>query len=618
MKTPTVHSPQPTVSARIARPFSFLWRRSAIQGASRHTVGSLLRLIGYSPGLYLWSMVTYIGFFAFPLLVALFTSRFFDALSGGAVVGPNVWTLLASVGASEVGRIAAQVVSLPIFARFIATGEGLLRANMLRSRLFGRPSPLPISPSAAVSRFGGDVDQVMETLDDWIDSGGTAVYLILAFGLFFLTDWRMGLVVALLGVAIVLIIRLMYHRLEESYTAARQASEATTGLLGELLGGVQAVKAAQAEARVGARFREMGDRRRKAEVRNALTRFLTDSFIYANVANLGIGVILVLAAYAVQDNALTIGELSLFLVTMPRFVGRLSFVGRVIATTRQAGISIGRMAELVDGGEDELLTHRPTYLQADPPPIHAALADSPFTGLAIKGLSYTHPDGTPGVSEIDLQMAPGAVTVITGRIGSGKSTLLRAILGQLPPQAGEILWSGTPVPDPAAFFTPPHTAYTPQAPRLFSGPLRENILLGLPEDDVDLQVALQMAVLERDLAGMELGLETVIGPKGARLSGGQMQRVAAARALVRHPQLLVVDDLSSALDLETETALWDRVLQGGRTCLAVSHRRAVLRRADRIFVLKEGRLDGQGTLDELLKNSPEFQQIWAAEEAATC
>lgn len=578
------------------------------------TIRRLLHLIGYAPGLFSWSMVTYLGFFAFPLLAAVLTSRLFDRLSGSAAVGLNAWTLLALLAASEIGRMACQVISLPIFARFIATGEGLMRANMLRSRLFGRPAPLPISPGEAVARFGDDVEKVLETLDDWIDSGGTIIYLLLAFGLFFLTDWRMGLVVALLGAAIVLIIRLMYRRIEQSYAAARLASEATTGFLGEVLGGVQAVKIAGSEARVGARFRQSGDRRRRAEIRRALTEFLTDSFIYANVANAALGLILVLAAYAVPDGGLTVGELSLFLVAMPRFIGRLSFVGRVIATTRQAGVSMQRMGELTDGGEAELLMHRPTYLHADPPPIHAPRADTPFTGLTVRGLTYSHPDGAPGIAGIDLDVAPGTLTVITGRIGAGKSTLLRALLGQVTPQAGVTAWNGSPVADPAAFFAPPHTAYTPQVPRLFSGTVRENVLMGLPEAEAGLPAALHKAVLEPDLAAMADGLNTLIGPKGARLSGGQVQRVAAARMLVRQPQLLVVDDLSSALDVETEQALWDRILDGGRTtCLAVSHRRAVLKRADQIIVLKEGRLESAGNLDELLEQSTEFQRLWAAE-----
>src|SRR5581483_3052452 len=138
-------------------------------------------------------------------------------------------------------------------------------------------------------------------------------------------------------------------------------------------------------------------------------------------------------------------------------------------------------------------------------------------------------------------------------------TLLRALLGLLPLNGGEIYWNGALVGNPGNFFVPPRSAYTPQTPTLFSTTLRENITLGLPLTNSQIQQATLMAVMERDVATLVDGLETVIGPGGIKLSGGQIQRTAAARMFARTPELLVFDDLSSSLDVETEQKLWQRI-----------------------------------------------------------
>jgi ATP-binding cassette subfamily B protein len=222
----------------------------------------------------------------------------------------------------------------------------------------------------------------------------------------------------------------------------------------------------------------------------------------------------------------------------------------------------------------------------------AAPADghgAPLRELSVDSLSVRYPSSGRGVRDVDLVLDAGSVTVITGEVGSGKSTLVRALLGLIPRDRGEICWNGDRVVDPGAFLVPPRCAYVPQVPRLFSESLGHNVLLGAHATADSVDRALHLAVLDDDVAAMTDGLDTILGPRGVRLSGGQLQRAAAARALLRDTDLVVVDDPSSALDVETEELMWARLLERtGRTLLVVSNRSEVIDRADRVLVLANG------------------------------
>ena len=215
----------------------------------------------------------------------------------------------------------------------------------------------------------------------------------------------------------------------------------------------------------------------------------------------------------------------------------------------------------------------------------------PLDDLDVQHLSALYSTGA-GVRDVSFTVPRGSFIVLTGPIWSGKSTLLRAVLG-LAHQAdvtGDVLWNGVRLEDRAAFLIPPNAAFLPQVPQLISDSVADNIASSESSDDAKLTLALQLAAVLADIEVMPEGARTLIGPRGLRLSGGQRQRVATARALVHSPELVVLDDLSSALDIETELQLWANLSAAGITVLAVSHRAVAFERADQVLRLEGGRL----------------------------
>jgi ATP-binding cassette subfamily B protein len=211
------------------------------------------------------------------------------------------------------------------------------------------------------------------------------------------------------------------------------------------------------------------------------------------------------------------------------------------------------------------------------------------------------------VNRVDVSVRAGELTVITGAVAAGKTTLLRGVLGLMPARSGHIRWNGRDIDDPGTELVPPRCAYVSQVPRLFSASLAENVRLGCDVTAADLLTSL--AVAQFDVMALPHGLDTMVGAHGSQLSGGQAQRATVARAVVRQPDLLVLDDVSSALDFRTETALWEALDEAASTCLVVSHRTAALERAGHIVVLDRGNVAGAGSFDDLLGGCAEFRRL---------
>lgn len=219
----------------------------------------------------------------------------------------------------------------------------------------------------------------------------------------------------------------------------------------------------------------------------------------------------------------------------------------------------------------------------------------PLRQLDLVGFGAVHEDGTVGVQGVDLTVRRGELVLVLGPVGSGKSSMLRALAG-IVHHDGELRWNGDPVTAPELFLRPGQVGYVAQLPRVLSGTVADNIRLG---HDVDPAGAVSTAQLERDLASVGSGLGLLIGHKGTRLSGGQLQRLALARALAPRTELLVADDVSSALDVTTELALWEALREHGVTVVGSTSKRAALLQADRVLVLVGGREVDQGTWAEL-------------------
>ena len=372
--------------------------------------------------------------------------------------------------------------------------------------------------------------------------------------------------------------------------AASAAARARFGRsLVSALDSVRTVKLAASTPSVHAHLREVDGGRVDAAVREHRVQALLDGvpIVMVQCGVVTAWAVLVAGGWGLATALLVAGAVNGF-----DWFGRVA--GSVITEAPGTRAWMQATSRLAGGGDLMELPPGVDLVQGTAPAPTPGTRD-PLRTLALVGLTAVHDDGTVGVSGVDLTVEANELVLLLGQVGSGKSSLLSA-LGGLVASTGEIRWNDRPVEDPQTFLRPGRVAAVAQVPRVFSGTFADNVLLDHPDRVLGTAIETARLVPDVEAAG---GAEALVGHRGVRLSGGQVQRLALARGLACDAELLLADDVSSALDAATEIELWTALRQRGATVVGATSKRAALAQADRVVVLVQGRVAAVGPWSEL-------------------
>jgi ABC-type multidrug transport system fused ATPase/permease subunit len=554
------------------------------------------------------------------LLAASSIGLWIPRLAGGVVD-----TALERASLTDLRRVVVGLIGLfallglvGYFESYLLGATGARLLLELRSKLFDRL--IGLTPGffdqrrvgELLSRLGSDLTLVQGALTHQIPAGLQAlVRLIGTLGILFFLEMRLTLLALAVVPPVVLVAVYFGGRLQRVSTRARDATAETAALAEESLAGIRTVQAHGAQPRMQSRFAAaLWDLLRVQLRHSRLSAAFSGVVTFASFS--AFGLVLGYGGQLMLEQRLTAGELTSFLLYTFSVAVSVGQLGGLYAGYRELRGASVRLFELLD---TEPLVADPA--RSTPPAQPFAMGAGE---LSIEDLGFRYP-GTakPALDGLSLHVPGGSVVALVGPSGSGKSTLFALLLRFYAADSGRIAIDGRDIASIGLADLRRSIATVPQEVFLFSGTIADNLRLAVPEASLErLEAAAAAAGALGFIRAMELGFETQIGERGIRLSAGQRQRLAIARAFLANPRLLLLDEATSSLDADSEAVVQEALerLFVGRTTVVIAHRLATARRADRIHVLEGGRIAASGNHAELYASSELYRRYWSLQSLA--